>query len=78
MKGLLKLLREALPEIIGGLVVAAVLALIRALHPRVDVWTFVFAIGGISLGCCVYLAFKRAPPQIEGGRGTWQYPRGRP
>jgi hypothetical protein len=33
--------------------------------------------GGGTLGCA-YLAFKRTPPLVEGGRGTWQYLRWRP
>jgi hypothetical protein len=71
VKGLLKLLREALPEIIGGLVVAAVLALISALNPRVGIWAvMVTVVGGIWLGCA-YLAFKRTPPLVEGGNPGW-------
>jgi hypothetical protein len=34
-------------------------------------------VGGGTLGCA-YLAFKRIPPLVEGGKGTWQYPRCRP
>ncbi|TEU14951.1 MAG: tetratricopeptide repeat protein [Anaerolineales bacterium] len=33
--------------------------------------------GGGILGCA-YLAFKRTPPLVSGGKGTWQYPRWRP
>ena len=32
--------------------------------------------GGGTLGCA-YLAFKRTPPLVKGGKGTWQYPRWR-
>jgi tetratricopeptide (TPR) repeat protein len=34
-------------------------------------------VGGGTLGCA-YLAFKRTPPLVKGGKGTWQYPRWRP
>ena len=37
----------------------------------------VIGVGGGWLGCA-YLAFKRTPPLVESGRGTWQYPRWRP
>jgi hypothetical protein len=34
-------------------------------------------VGGGTLGCA-YLAFKRTPPLVEGGKGTWKYARWRP
>ncbi len=37
----------------------------------------VVGVGGGWLGCA-YLAFKRTPPLVEGGKGTWQYSRWRP
>lgn len=77
MAELLKLLREARPEITGGLVVAAVTAVVGALYASVGIWAVVLvAMGAVWLGC-TYLAFKRTPPLVEGGKGTWQYPRWR-
>ena len=35
-------------------------------------------VGGGGLGGCAYLTLKRTPPLVEGGKGTWQYPRWRP
>ena len=77
MKGLLNALREARSEIIGGLIVAAVLAVISKSYVGVSVWAIGLFVAGIAWASCAYVAFKRTPPLIEGGRGTWQYPRWR-
>ena len=74
----LKLLREARSEIIGGLVVAAVLAVIRTLHFDRAIWTIILIVIGCIFGGCVYVVSKRTPPVVEGGRGVWKYPRLRP
>jgi len=66
-----------MPEIVGGLVVAAVLALIGALYAGLGMWAIIVITAvGVWLGCA-YLAFKRTPPLVEDGKGTWQYPRWR-
>jgi tetratricopeptide (TPR) repeat protein len=85
LKELLRLLREALPDFIGNLAAAAVVAVfgavLAALGVRfagVGIWVAVLvgiAVFG-TLGCA-YVAFKRTPSLVEGGKGTWQYPRQR-
>jgi len=81
VEGLLKLLREALPEIIGsiigGLVVEIVLAVVGK-QIGVSIWPVIVIIVGCVWVSCAYLAFKRTPPLVEGGKGTWQYLRWRP
>ena len=69
MKKLREILREALPEIIGGLVVAAVLAIVGGLRASIGtVWAVVLIVAGIVCGGCVYLAFKHIPRLVGGSR----------
>lgn len=105
MEELLRTLREALPEAIGGLVASGVAAAWTKLYAGVGtraallvgvvvfvilaaigllltagitIWVIVLVVGAVigMLGCA-YLAFKRTPPLVEGGKGIWQYPRWR-
>ena len=70
-----------LPGWITGLIafVTAVVGFIKLWQGDTGLVTIVLLVvgaGGGTLGCA-YLAFKRTPPLVEGGKGTWQYPRGR-
>jgi CheY-like chemotaxis protein len=76
MKEVLKLLREALPEAVGGLLVAAVLALIGALYADLGVWGSVLlaVIGVVIIGIClrVFVARRKraaGPPAEERNMG---------
>jgi tetratricopeptide (TPR) repeat protein len=62
VKELRKLLREALPEIIGGLVVAAVTSTISTRFLGISIWTAVIFAAGCTWLCCAYLAFKLERP----------------
>jgi len=69
MKKLREILREALPEIIGGLVVAAAIAIAGWLVASIGkVWAILLVATGIVIGGCVYLAFKHIPRLVEGSR----------
>jgi len=69
MKKLREILREALPEIIGGLVVAAAIAIAGWLVASIGiVWAILLVATGIVIGGCVYLAFKHIPRLVESGR----------
>ena len=72
-----KVIREARSDIIGGLVVAAILGVISALYAVAGIRAFAPAtLACIWLGCA-YLALKRTPPFVNGGKGDWKYPRWR-
>lgn len=69
-----------------GLITAAV-ALVTAVVGFAKLWrgdtdlvtVVLLVVGGGSLWLgCVYLAFKRIPPLLEGGRPGWKYPGWRP
>jgi len=84
VEGLLKLLREALPEIIGsiigGLVVAAVLAVIGK-QTGVSIWPVIVIVVGCVWAGCAYLAFSCTKLKRRKGRRkrwTWKYRRLRP
>ncbi len=72
-----KLLREALPEIIGGLVVLAVQAVISELRGGVSIWNLVFVVVACLWLGCVYVIRKKTPPLVEGGEGQPAFPRWR-
>ena len=77
MKEPQKILREALPEFIGGLAAGAVLAIIGWLRAGIGIWAIVVVVAGGVCGICAYVAFKRTSRRRKGGRRTWKYPRGR-
>ncbi len=78
MRNLLRLLREARSEIIGGLLVAAVTTVIGALYTRFGIGAIVVGIvSGLWLGCA-YLAFKRTTSRRKRRKETWEYLRWRP
>jgi tetratricopeptide (TPR) repeat protein len=71
-----------LPGWIMGLVafVTAVVGFVKLWQGDTGLVTIVLlaiGAGGGTLGCA-YLAFKRTPPLVKGGKGIWQYPRWRP
>jgi tetratricopeptide (TPR) repeat protein len=73
---------KKLPGWITGFIafVTAVVGFIQLWQGDTGLVTMVLlaiGVGGGWLGCA-YLAFKRTPPLVEGGKGTWQYPRWRP
>ncbi len=70
------------PGLITGFIafVTAVVGFVKLWQGDTGLVTIVLlaiGVGGGTLGCA-YLAFKRTPPLVEGGQGTWQYPRCRP
>jgi len=72
---------KKLPGWITGLIafVTAVVGFVKLWQGDTGLVTIVLlavGAGGGILGCA-YLAFKRTPPLVEGGKGTWQYPRWR-
>jgi len=77
MRKLSKLLREALPEIIGGLVVLAVQAVIGELRGGVSIWNLVFVVVACLWLGCVYVVRKKTSPLVEGGKGQPAFPRWR-
>jgi len=74
----LKFLRKARSEVIGGLVVAIALAVIRELHFNRATWTVIYIKIGWILGGCAYVASKRTPAVIEEAKAVWKYPHSRP
>jgi tetratricopeptide (TPR) repeat protein len=73
---------KKLPGWIAGLItfVTAVVGFVKLWQGDTGLVTIVLlavGAGGGTLGC-IYLAFKRTPPLVEGGKGTWQHPRWRP
>lgn len=63
MKELLRVLREAMPEIIGGLVVAAVLAVISALYTGLGIWAAALvAVAALVLIAGLWLFLSRRQP----------------
>ncbi|MFB0535167.1 MAG: tetratricopeptide repeat protein [Anaerolineae bacterium] len=72
---------KKLPSWITGFIafVTAVVGFVKLLQGDTGLVTMVLlgvGVGGVTLGCAC-LAFKRTPPLVEGGKGTWQYPRWR-
>jgi len=72
---------KKLPDWIMGLIafVTAVVGFLKLWQGDTGLVTIVLlaiGVGGLWLGCA-YLAFKRTPPLVPGGKGTWQYPRWR-
>lgn len=80
MKDMIRLLRDALPEIIGGLVVATVLAIVGLLYAELGPWTVAFAIAGTiavaSIALFLLIRRRKAKPSVQksvtrkGGKGT--------
>jgi tetratricopeptide (TPR) repeat protein len=73
---------KKLPGWIMGLIafVTAVVGFINLWQGDSSLVTIVLlavGVGGGWLGCA-YLTFKRTSPLVEGGKGTWKYPRWRP
>ena len=71
-----------LPSWITGLIafvstVAGFIKLWQGDAGLVTIVLLVIGVGGGWLGC-TYLAFRRTPPLVPSGKGTWQYPRWRP
>lgn len=70
------------PGWITGLIafVSAVVGFIKLWQGDTSLVTTVLLVVGVGGGClgCAYLAFKRTPPLVEGGKGTWKYHRWRP
>jgi len=83
MKKILKLLSEARPEIIGGLIVAGALALINWIFDFVNIWVFFeITLGCIIWGLSAYVAFsysknRRRSKLVRRAR-EWNYPQLRP
>jgi uncharacterized membrane protein len=62
MRDLFKLLRESLPEIIGGLIVAGLLAAIGAVYAGLGIWPTVLVLLLVAAsvgGLCIILARRR-------------------
>jgi len=69
MKNLTTLLRESLPEIIGGLVVASILAIVGLLYTELGIWTVTFIIvATLIIATVLWLLLarqKKAKPQVH-------------
>jgi len=65
-------------QVIG--LVTAVVQLIQLWQGNTGLVTVVVLTLGLVGGIAgsAYVAFKRTPPLVKGGKGTWQYPRARP
>lgn len=69
MKRIRKHLRDALPEIIGGLIVAAILWVIALIDTTFGVQTILLSVLGVAWGVFGYIAFKKKlKPGISGSR----------
>jgi tetratricopeptide (TPR) repeat protein len=80
-RNLLDLIKK-LPGWITGFIafVTAVVGFVKLWQGDTGLVTIVLLVMGVGSGTlgCAYLAFKRTPPLVKGGRGVWQYPCWRP